>query len=57
MKKIFISDLIEDGIEFHDDAEDEEVILVRNVPYIERIIEDVSVKDWYIVGTDLYIRL
>ena len=60
MKKLYLSDLIEDGIEFYDEENEEVVVLVRKVSILldnVKIIEDVNVENWYCIGSDLYIIL
>jgi len=59
MKKLFLSDAIEmaQTMFFSEDIEDS-VLIVRDVAHNNiKIVEDISIEDWYILDSDLYIIL
>ena len=55
MKKIYISEVLETAPILHTNDENLMYILRNAIDTTTKIIEDVSVIDWYVVGQDLIV--
>ena len=57
MRKIYISEVLETAPILHcDDSEEDLIYILRNCIYDDtKIVEDIAVRDWYVLGKDLIV--